>query len=181
MCIRDSSQGATGNPFGGGTFTGNITTQAILPSANATYDIGSLTAQYANIYGKAVNALYADLAELYLADLDYAPGTVVSFGGNQEVTISTIDSDSRIAGVVSTNPAYVMNGALKGDHVVAVALQGRVPCLVVGPVQAGDLMVSDGNGHARSESDPKPGAVIGKAIKGFDDATGVIEIVVGRV
>ena len=129
----------------------------------------------------AVQAEYADLAESYLADQDYPAGTVVSFGGNQEITISTIDNDSRIAGVISTRPSYQMNSGLVGDHVAAVALQGRVPCLVSGPVTAGDLMVSDGTGRARSEREPKPGAVIGKALKAFDGDYGTIEVVVGRV
>jgi hypothetical protein len=74
-----------------------------------------------------------------------------------------------------------MNSGLTGDNVVAIALQGRVPCLVLGPVEAGDLMVSAGNGRARSENNPAQGAVIGKAIKSFDGDIGTIEIVVGRV
>ena len=174
------AQGATGNPFGGGTFTGTITTQAILPSANVTYNIGSPTAQYSNIYAVASSALYADLAECYLADRDYPPGTVVSFGGNQEVTMSTVDNDPLLAGVISTAPAYTMNSGLKGDHVVVIALQGRVPCLCLGPVRAGDLMVSDGTGRARPEANPNLGAIIGKAIRGFDGDIGVTEILVGR-
>jgi len=174
------AQGATGNPFGGGTFTGTITTQAILPSANVTYNIGSPTAQYSNIYAVASSALYADLAECYLADCDYPPGTVVSFGGNQEVTLSTVDNDPLLAGVISTAPAYTMNSGLTGDHVVVIALQGRVPCLCLGPVRAGDFMVSDGTGRARPEANPNLGAIIGKAIRGFDGDTGVTEILVGR-
>ena len=97
------------------------------------------------------------------------------------MTMSTVDNDSRIAGVISTKPAYKMNSGLIGDNVVAIALQGRVPCLVLGPVSAGDLMVSAGNGRARSENNPARGAVIGKAIKSFDGDIGTIEIVVGRV
>ena len=172
--------GATGNPFGGGTFTGTITTQGILPSANVTYNIGSSTARYSNVYAVATSALYADLAECYLADADYAPGTVLSFGGNQEVTMSTVDNDSMLAGVVSTAPAYTMNSGLEGAHVVTIALVGRVPCVCLGPVQAGDFMVSDGTGRARPEANPNPGAIIGKAIKGFTDDVGVTEILVGR-
>ena len=174
------TQGATGNPFGGGTFTGTITTRAILPSANVTYNIGSPTAQYSNIYAVATSALYADLAECYLADADYPPGTVVSFGGNQEVTMSTVDNDPLLAGVISTAPAYTMNSGLTGDHVVVIALQGRVPCLCLGPVRAGDFMVSDGTGRARPEANPNLGAIIGKAIRGFNGDIGVTEILVGR-
>jgi hypothetical protein len=141
-----------------------------------SYDVANSVLSTTSLY-----ALYADLAECYLADHDYDPGTVISFGGNQEVTMSTVDNDSRIAGVISTKPAYKMNSGLIGDNVVAIALQGRVPCLVLGPVSAGDLMVSAGNGRARSENNPARGAVIGKAIKSFDGDIGTIEIVVGRV
>jgi hypothetical protein len=128
----------------------------------------------------ATTAQYADLAECYLADRDYPPGTVVSFGGNQEVTMSTVDNDPLIAGVISTAPAYKMNMNLKGDHVVALALAGRVPCLCLGPVRAGDFMVSDGTGRARPEANPNLGAIIGKAITGFDGNVGITEILVGR-
>ena len=74
-----------------------------------------------------------------------------------------------------------MNATLKGEHVAVVALQGRVPTQVNGPVQKGDLMVSAGNGRARSEADPKIGAVIGKALEDFAGESGTIEVVVGRI
>jgi hypothetical protein len=106
---------------------------------------------------------------------------VLVFGGTQEVTISNTDSDRRIAGVVSTNPSYIMNSGLESDHVSIVALQGRVPTKVTGKVSKGDLMVSAGNGHARAEQDPKLGSVIGKALEDFDGNAGVIEVVVGRI
>jgi hypothetical protein len=87
---------------------------------------------------------------------------------------------SRVAGVVSTAPAYIMNSELEADHVATVAFTGRVPCKVVGEVRKGDLMVSAGNGAARAEAEPKVGTVIGKALENFDGAEGVIEVVVGR-
>mgnify|MGYP003342201962 CR=1 FL=1 len=89
------------------------------------------------------------MAEKYLADDQYEPGTVVSFGGEKEVTLSAIAGDSAVAGVVSTNPAYIMNSGLEGQNVVAVALVGRVPCKVQGPITKGALLVSAGGGHAR--------------------------------
>ena len=73
-----------------------------------------------------------------------------------------------------------MNDTLAGEHVATVALLGRVPCKVVGPVQRGDMMVSAGNGRARSDANPKLGSVIGKALEDFNGAAGVIEVVVGR-
>ena len=136
---------------------------------------------FANVFrGTATRAQYADLAENYLADNQYEPGTVLEFGGDYEVTLAS-DETRRVAGVVSTNPAYLMNDKLEGDNVVAVALQGRVPCKVRGSIRKGDLMVSGGNGYARPTHDPKIGTIIGKALEDFNGVEGVIEIVVGRI
>jgi len=132
------------------------------------------------VFAKATSAQYADLAEKYTADAEYAPGTVVAFGGSAEVTASTENGDRRVAGVVSTNPSYIMNGGLEGANVVTVALTGRVPCRVTGTVRKGDLMVSNGDGTARAEADPKAGSIVGKALADFDGAEGTIEVVVGR-
>jgi hypothetical protein len=118
---------------------------------------------------------------MYLADENYAPGTVLSFGGANEVTISLTDADPTIVGLVSTNPAYRMNSGLTGQYSLAVALVGRVPCRVQGPVTRGDMMVSAGNGRARAEKNPAIGTVIGKAVESFDGELGTIEIVVGRL
>ena len=130
--------------------------------------------------GIATCANYADLAEKYRADAKYLPCTVLKFGGSCEVTIAT-DSTRRVAGVVSTNPAHTMNSALEGENVVTLALTGRVPTKVKGPVRKGDMMVAADDGYARSEPDPVMGSVIGKALEDFDGESGVIEIVVGRL
>jgi hypothetical protein len=87
---------------------------------------------------------------------------------------------SKVAGVVSTQPGYVMNEGLTGDHVATVALLGRVPCKVRGPISKGDLLVSAGEGHARAETLPQIGTVIGKALEDFVGDQGVIEVVVGK-
>ena len=121
------------------------------------------------------------MAENYHADAIYSPGTVLHFGGGAEVSQCDVDHCTRIAGVVSTNPAYLMNNSISGKHVVSVALLGRVPCFVQGTVVKGDMMVSAGNGRARAESNPKLGAVIGKALEDFNGGEGVIEVVVGRI
>jgi hypothetical protein len=172
--------GIAGNIFCGGniTSTGNV-----LPSANATYSIGATGARWANVWGLASSAQYADLAEYYHADATYEPGTVLDFGGANEVTICGSQMSTRIAGVVSTAPGYIMNdGALRDDpHGAAIALQGRVPTKVVGPVAKGDMMVSAGNGHAMACSSPVIGSVIGKALENFGGTEGVIEVVIGRV
>jgi hypothetical protein len=131
--------------------------------------------------GTATTARYADLAEKYSADADYAPGTVLTFGGIHEVTVSTQYSDARVAGVVSTNPAHLMNTMLESEHTVALALTGRVPTKVTGTVRKGDMMISAGNGAACACATPAMGTVIGKALENFDGESGVIEIVVGRL
>ena len=159
----------------------NISSNIIPTSSNATANIGSATASFNTVFAKATSAQYADLAEKYTADAEYTPGTVLSFGGSQEVTLSLIDADHRVAGVVSTNSAYIMNAGLTSEHVATVALTGRVPCSVTGTVRKGDSMVSAGNGAARAEANPAVSTVIGKALENFDGESGVIEVVVGRV
>jgi hypothetical protein len=160
---------------GGLTVTGSI-----IPTANASYNLGSTTAWWNTVYGTAVHAQYADLAENYESDAEYAPGTVVVFGINTEVTMSTLPNDRRVAGVVSTAPAYLMNHDQPG---VSVALQGRVPCRVIGNITRGDMLVtSQLPGVAMVNNDPRPGTVIGKALQSYSGADiGVIEVVVGRL
>jgi hypothetical protein len=119
------------------------------------------------------------LAEYYEADQHYEPGTVLEFGGEKEVTLAQ-DGTTRVAGVVSTDPAYAMNTKCPGIA-TAIALQGRVPTKVRGSVRKGDMMVSAGNGYARPWNNPQMGTVIGKALENFDGIEGVIEIAVGRL
>jgi hypothetical protein len=162
--------------------TGNVYISSnVMPTANATANIGSSTLSFNTVFAKATSAQYADLAELYSADAVYKPGTVVSFGGDQEVTLTILDTDPCVAGVVSTNPAHLMNSGIFCEFPTALALQGRVPCRVVGNVTAGAMMVSAGNGCARAEKLPAMGTVIGKALEAFDGESGIIEIVVGRL
>jgi len=149
--------------------------------ANGVGNIGNATGYFNTIFGKATTAQYADLAELYSADAKYEPGTVLVFGGNNEVTVSTVSADPRVAGVVSTNPAHLMNSVLESEYKVAVALQGRVPTSVTGTIRKGDMMVTAGNGVAQASAAPAMGTVIGKALENFDGVSGTIEIVVGRL
>jgi hypothetical protein len=133
--------------------------------------------------GTASQANYADLAEKYVGDEVYEPGTVVVFGGEQEITACTTKGDRKVAGVVSTDPAYLMNNALEGDTVLPLALTGRVPCKVIGSVEKGDMLVTSAvPGYAIVDNDPKLGTVIGKAVgTKDDDGKGVVEVVVGRL
>ena len=131
------------------------------------------------ITGTASSAKYADLAENYEADQNYEIGTVVEFGGEFEITEGKINS-TRVAGIISTNPAYLMNSDAKGNFILPVALSGRVPCKVVGPAFKGDMMVSAGDGYAIASSAPAIGTVIGKSLENLAGGIGVIEVVVGR-
>ena len=159
------------------TMIGNIN-----PSVSNVYSLGTTTSRWNRVWGVAVNAQYADLAENYTSDSDYASGTVLVFGGSAEVTQSTASHDPRIAGVVSTNPAYLMNGAAPG---IPVALQGRVPCQVLGPVAKGDRLVASqhpGVAQRLNKELYEPGCIIGKALQDIETTTiSTIEVVVGRL
>ena len=165
-----------------GTFTvnnGGSATAIANGGTNGVGNIGSSSTGFNTIFAKAASAQYADLAELYESDSAYDPGTVVDFGGEFDITISAKDS-TRVAGVISTNPAYLMNSSATGDFMLPVALTGRVPCKVIGEVQKGDILVSDGNGYASVNNHPNAGTIIGKALRNHSGGIGIIEVVVGR-
>jgi hypothetical protein len=173
----------TGNNFNGSTATtwavdvGTVTS----PTANKVVARNSNGDVWANIFnGTATSAQYADLAEKYSSDTDYEPGTVVVFGGVKEITKSIKYMDNKVAGVISTNPAHLMNAETEG---LPLALQGRVPCKVVGKINKGDMMVTSTiPGVATSCEDPKMGTVIGKALEDYNSPdVGIIEVVVGRL
>ena len=149
-----------------GTLTGLTVSGAIVPSSNTSVNLGSTTNWFNNIYGTAIHSLYADLAENYASDAEYDPGTVVVFGGDAEITVTNQFADVSVAGAISTNPAYLMNDGAPG---LAVALRGRVPVKVIGPVTKGDLLVTAGQnpGYATSVGKSKeyPLAVFAKAIE----------------
>ena len=156
---------ATGNIAGGNLISAaDVTTVTVTASGTVT---GT------SFIGIATSAQYADLAENYLADSAYNAGTVVEFGGNTEVTISSISHSTAVAGIVSTAPAYLMNSHLEGEHVVAVALTGRVPCAVQGPVKKGTVLVSGivpGTAMAIDSLKFEPGCVIGKSMSTIETA-----------
>jgi hypothetical protein len=123
--------------------------------------------------GTATAAQYADLAEMYATDTDIEAGTVVHFVGEGKLAACDTENCRAVAGIVSTDPAYLMNSMQEG---AALALAGRVPCKVTGAVAAGDLMVSAGNGMAMANNEAAMGTVIGKAIEANADGEGVIEV-----
>jgi hypothetical protein len=146
----------TGNVTGGnlitaGTLTvnsGGAATAIVNGAGNAVGNIGSNSSYFNTVFAIATSALYADLAENYESDSKYAPGTVVVFGGEKEITVSSEIADERVAGVISTNPAHLMNAGQPG---LPVALRGRVPVMVIGPVSKGDsLVTSSTSGFAQS-------------------------------
>lgn len=166
---------------GGVGIAGNIFTAGyIVPTSNISQDLGTTTNWWNTFYGVSTQARYADLAENYKADALYEPGTVLEFGGEFELTLAQ-DATRKVAGVVSTAPAHLMNGMLTGANVVPLALQGRTPCKVRGRINKGDMLISGGGGFARPDHNPQIGTVIGKALEDFDGTEGVIEVVVGRL
>jgi hypothetical protein len=180
-----TSLGVTGT-----TTTGTLQSTTITTGSNST--AGTITGDYTLTSGSTLNATYADLAEKYLANEDLEPGTVVLLGGDAEVQALGVANSTKVAGIVTTNPAQVYNAGLvagEGQFVVELALIGRVPCKVIGPVMPGDLIVSSempGYGCAADEDNVKPGTIIGKAITGYNGAEdvgppdGVCEVLVGR-
>jgi hypothetical protein len=141
---------STKAPLANPTFTGTVVLPAttsgghIIPNANVTYNLGSTTGWWNLIYGKSVQAQYADLAEMYLADAEYEVGTVLMIGGEKEVTACQFGS--RAIGAVSANPSYLMNSGLEGG--TQVALKGRVPVKVIGAIKKGDELIASDNGCA---------------------------------
>jgi hypothetical protein len=131
------------------------------------------------LYTVATSALYADISERYQADTTYEPGTVLVIGGDVEVTICQSHADIKVAGIVSKNPAYRMNDNAGSDETHPhIALKGRVPCKVIGPITKGDLLVTSAYpGHAeRATDDDSPNAIIGKALENFEGSRGIIEV-----
>ena len=175
---------------GAGTYI-NVNADDIAVDATTTNTAGKVVARDSSgdfaagtITATATQAQYADLAENYLGDADYEPGTVLILGGSAEVTQSTSKNSPAIAGVVTTNPAHLMNEGLEGDHVVAVALRGRIPCKVKGPIRKGDVLIASAT-PGLAEAAPFKGyqtpavCVIGKAISEHLQITeGVVEILV---
>ena len=163
-----------------GTLTGLTLANAAVISVGSNTNVGTFTGNFSLSAGSRLNATYADLAEKYVADATHEPGTVLEFGGEFEVTLANTFDSTRVAGVVTTNPAYTMNNECEGAHVATIALQGRVPVKVTGTIAKGDLLVSASNGHAVANNEARAGTIIGKSLENFTGESGVIEVAVGR-
>ena len=168
---------------GGLSGTPSITVATVTANSLAAIAGGStVTGSWTLNAGAKFEATYADLAEYYEGDQEYEPGTVLVFGGDKEVTTTTQLNDTRSAGVVTTDPAYVMNAKQTGIK-VCIALAGRVPVKVVGRVKKGDMLTTAATaGYAVKALTPTLGAIIGKALEDKDyGEAGVIQVAVGRV
>jgi hypothetical protein len=143
---------------------GNLTNN----NANGVGNIGSSTGYFNTVFAKATSAQYADVAERFAADQEYAPGTVVELGGIAEITKAQDELSENVFGVISTQAAYLMNSAAGTDAThPPIAMTGRVPVRVVGMVRKGDRLVSAGNGLARAAKRGEATAfnVIGRALE----------------
>jgi predicted acyltransferase (DUF342 family) len=150
--------------------------------SNAVGNIGSSSNYFNQVFATATTALYADVAERFAADEILEPGTVVELGGIKEITRSTQDLSENVFGVISTRPAYTMNGgAGENDTHPPVAMTGRVPVKCVGTVRKGDRLVSAGDGVARAAQSGEATAfnVIGRSLENKTTTDiGVIEAIV---
>jgi hypothetical protein len=168
-----------------GTLTVNSignATAIINGAGNALGNIGSSSSYFNQIFAQSTTALYADVAERFAADEIYEPGTVVELGGTAEITRVRIDASDSVFGVISTRPAFTMNGgAGDNDTHPPVAITGRVPVKVTGIVNKGDRLISAGDGVARAA---QPGEatsfnVIGRALSSKSTVeAGTVEAIV---
>ena len=153
------------------TLSGNGTGVVYVSDSLKTIDIttgaaataGSITGNWSLTTGSRMQATYADLAEIYATDQEYEVGTVVMFGGNKEVTIANEYATTRLAGVISDEPAFIMNNLAEGQP---IALKGRIPVKVEGIVRKGDFIVASNTPGVGVAVDKYiGGAIIGKAIE----------------
>ena len=95
------------------------------------------------VHATSTAAQYADLAERYATDMPLQVGDVVILGGSKEITKCKNQLDHRVFGVVSENPAFLMNkDAGNNDSHPMIALKGRARVKVQGVGKAGDRIVS---------------------------------------
>ena len=167
-----------GNFISNNAAIGSLNTRFI--TSGATEITGQIEGDWSLTSGSKLRATYADIAEKYASDEQYEPGTVVMFGGTSEVTISTVSQTPKVAGIVTTNPAQILNDGLENS--VAIALVGRVPCKVIGKIEKGDLLTASHiPGVAAVSGFPRPGSLVAKALEDFDShEVGTIEVMVLR-
>lgn len=185
--VNGSSEGNAGSSGGNITFTVGGTSNVLVLSSTTAYfgsdvsvsaiqktgsnsvgNIGSSANYFNRVFATATTALYADVAERFAADELLEPGTVVELGGAKEITRSQQDLSENVFGVISTRPAYTMNGgAGEDDTHPPVAMTGRVPVKAIGIIRRGDRLVSAGSGVARAAQPGEATAfnVIGRSLE----------------
>ena len=157
--------------------------QGINLNQSGNADVGEEEWGNFKLRGRTVEAEFADMAEIYRADTPLLPGNLVRLGGEQEITKTIRAWDDQVFGVISTAPGFLLNSRMKmQEHAYPVALKGRVPCLVKGPIRAGQRIVpSDeaGIGMATDHLNDTM-AIIGRAIGHKEtDGIGLVEAAVG--
>ena len=199
--VNGSSEGNAGSSGGNITFTVGGTSNVLVLSSTTAYfgsdvsvsaiqktgsnsvgNIGSSANYFNRVFATATTALYADVAERFAADELLEPGTVVELGGAKEITRSQQDLSENVFGVISTRPAYTMNGgAGEDDTHPPVAMTGRVPVKAIGIIRRGDRLVSAGSGVARAAQPGEATAfnVIGRSLEDKHlEELGTIEAIV---
>jgi hypothetical protein len=199
--VNGSSEGNAGSSGGNITFTVGGTSNVLVLSSTTAYfgsdvsvgaiqktgsnavgNIGSSANYFNRVFATATTALYADVAERFAADEFLEPGTVVELGGSKEITRSQQDLSENVFGVISTRPAYTMNGgAGEDDTHPPVAMTGRVPVKAIGIIRRGDRLVSAGSGVARAAQPGEATAfnVIGRSLEDKHlEELGTIEAIV---
>lgn len=135
------------------------------------------------VHATSTAAQYADLAERYEADCQTEVGDVVILGGNAEITKCEEALSDAVFGVISESPAFLMNAqAGNNDSHPMVALKGRVMVKLQGKGQAGDRIVSAGDGEARVAQIEECTAfnTLGRLIKAkYSKETALTECVIG--
>jgi hypothetical protein len=170
------------NVSGNVSFATGTATDAVTTATQNTLVLRDSAGSFAAnvVTAVATSARYADLAEIYSSDEIYEPGTVIKLGGSAEITQTTSIEDLNVFGVISTDPAYLMNSEAEG---LPVALKGRVPVKVVGTVLKGERLISShlpGVAMALGFKEYDPRKIIGRSLeqKTTDDL-GVVEAVIG--
>jgi hypothetical protein len=160
----------------------NLPTAIINAAGVGNGNIGSSAVPFNTIFATSSSSKYADVAERFSSDAEYAPGTVVELGGSAEITIASTELSESVFGVISTRAAYLMNGGAGNDVThPPVAMTGRVPVQVTGIIKRGDRLVSAGNGIARAAKTGEATAfnVIGRSLDDkLDSGLGTVEAIV---
>lgn len=161
------------------TLTVLTATTNVYTTALSSIGTASMNGNWLLSAGSTLESTYADIAERYHADDLYQEGTVVVIGGENDVTVSKKRADTKVAGIVSKKYSLLLNNVISDDSThPALALKGRVPCLVQGPIEKGDLLVTSGIPGRAEKFQPgdDPNAVLGRALESFDGELGLIEV-----